>query len=389
MVLMPGFWFFFMILSGFLAFFAFDDIKSQNRTCAMDIEKRIQAFAKLGEVLDDCLSPSSDPSPVAGKYREMLQNTVTQSEDHNPWFIRPFVFKTLETIRLSLRQEHLEKWVQSYPSLYENDIEPHTVGVVHAGNIPAVGFHDFLSVLVSGHIYYSKLSSKDPYLPKVLAEILWDIQPGFKEMIRFENHFLKQFDAVIATGSNNTARYFAYYFGKYPHIIRKNRNGVAVLTGSETDDELSKLADDLFLYFGLGCRNVSKLYLPMDFDPERLFSNMNRYQSLLDHSKYNNNYDYHKAMFIMNQVPHLDNGFLLLKEDKQIPSPIGTLHYERYHDLREVKDHLEKNRDKIQCVVTHSAYFQEGIDFGRTQYPALWDYADNADTLKFLLSLNH
>ena len=378
-----------MILSGFLAFFAVDDMESQNSIRVMNIEKRLQAFVKLGEILEDYLSQQSDPSPVAGKYREMLRNAVSQSALHNPWFIQPFVFKALETIRMNLRPNHLEKWVRTYPSLYQNDVQPCTVGVVHAGNIPAVGFHDFLSVLVSGHIYYGKLSSKDSDLLRTLAEILQDIEPGFRERILFENRFLKQFDAVIATGSNNTARYFAYYFGKYPHIIRKNWNGVAVLTGSETDDELSKLADDLFLYFGLGCRNVSKLYLPVDFEPERLFRNMDHYQNFLDHSKYNNNYDYHKAMFIMNQVPHLDNGFLLLREDKQISSPIATLHYERYHDLREVNDHLEINRSNIQCIVTHSEYFPEGIDFGHTQYPALWDYADHVDTLQFLLSLNH
>ncbi len=354
----------------------------------MDLETRKKTFIRLGEILRTHVAGPDKKSPDH-EYHKLLRGALEKAGIVNPWFIPFSVREALKTIGSNLRKEHLEKWTEQYPELRKPPEAPQKIGVVNAGNIPFVGFHDFLSVLLSGNIYYGKLSSKDEELPKAIARILTDIEPGFSERIMFEKKFLKQFDAIIATGSNNTSRYFHYYFSQYPHIIRKNRNGVAVLTGEEDDEELTRLADDIFLYFGMGCRNVSKLYIPKDFNPDRLFSNVEHYRWIIDHHKYSNNYDYNKAIYTMNQAPHLDNGFLLLREDEQIPSPISTVYYERYHNLKEVRNALDRKKPRIQCIVTHSEKFPEGMDFGQAQYPPLWDYADNLDTMRFLLSLNN
>lgn len=319
----------------------------------------------------------------------MLHEAIEKASVTNPWFTPFSIQEALKSIGSSLSQEHLEKWTDQYPELKEQTGPPQKIGVVNAGNIPLVGFHDFLSVLISGHIYYGKLSSKDEHLPKAIAGILTEIEPGLKERIIFEKKFLKQFDAIIATGGNNTSRYFYYYFGQYPHIIRRNRNGIAVLTGEEDDDELARLGDDIFLYFGMGCRNVSKLYLPRGFDLNRVLNNIEQYRSLIDHHKYANNYDYNKAIFTMNQIPHFDNGFLLLRENEQIPSPLATLYYEEYDDLNKVRETLDQKQEQIQCIVTRSREFPERVNFGKAQYPALWDYADNIDSMRFLLSLHN
>ena len=355
----------------------------------MDLEKRKKAFIKLGEILRETFTGESASQKSETKYQKILHAASEKASIANPWFTNSSIQEAIQSIGLSLKQTHLENWIAQYPELTKQTENPKKIGVVNAGNLPLVGFHDFLSVLLSGHIYYAKLSSKDEHLPKAIARILIEIEPEFKERIIFEKKFLKQFDAIIATGSNNTSRYFHYYFRKYPHIIRKNRNGTAVLTGQEEDEELASLGNDIFLYFGMGCRNVSKLYLPRGFDLNRLFNNLEHYHSIIDHHKYANNYDYNKAVFTMNMAPHLDNGFLLLKEDEQISSPISVLYYEWYHDLNVVRNSLKQKQEQIQCIVTHSEKFPERVNFGKAQYPALWDYADNLDTMSFLISLNN
>ncbi|MFW6101906.1 MAG: acyl-CoA reductase, partial [Bacteroidota bacterium] len=338
-----------------------------------------------GKILSRFTSESKEG--VTG-YQKTIQNAIEKTRITNPWFTPFFIQKALKSIASSLKQEPLEKWINQYPELKKQTGYPRKIGVVNAGNLPFVGFHDFLSVLLSGNIYYGKLSSKDQYLPKAIAEILTGIEPEFKDRIIFEKKFLKKFDAIIATGSNNTSRYFHYYFSKYPHIIRKNRNGTAVLTGTEDENELSGLGDDIFLYFGMGCRNVSKLYVPRKLDLSRLLNSLEHYRFIIDHHKYANNYDYNKAAFTINKVPHLDNGFILLKEDEQIASPVATLYYERYDRLDEVRQILDQKKEQIQCIVTRSEKFPEGVYFGKAQHPALWDYADNIDTIDFLLSLS-
>ena len=253
-----------------------------------------------------------------------------------------------------------------------------------AGNIPLVGFHDFLSVLLIGDHFVGKLSSNDNILLPFLAEELINIQPEFSNRIEFTKDRLPQFDKVIATGSNNTARYFEYYFKDKPHIIRKNRNSVAVLQGNETNEQLKALGEDIFQYFGLGCRNVSKLFVPKGYNFDVFFEAMYAYRDVINHHKYANNYDYNKAVYLMSSVKLLDNAFLLLKEDLNFSSPIGTLFYEFYSDEVQLQNRVKQEEENIQCIVgTHK--FSE-VDFGKAQHPELTEYADGVDTIKFLIS---
>jgi hypothetical protein len=248
-----------------------------------------------------------------------------------------------------------------------------------------VGFHDFLCILISGNRFLGKLSSKDNLLLDFFSHVLCYIEPGFKDRIHFEEERMKGFDAVIATGSNNSARYFEYYFRGCPSIIRKNRNGVAVLTGDETPGELQALGKDIFTYFGLGCRNVAKLFVPTGYDFRVLLDALQDYEPLYQHNKYANNHDYQRAIFLLNQVPHLDNGFLLLKEDPAIPSPIGVLHYESYPSISSVNQTLEEKKESIQCVVSNSPAVAGAVAPGQSQKPEAWEYADGVDTMAFLI----
>ena len=252
-----------------------------------------------------------------------------------------------------------------------------------AGNIPLVGFHDFLTVLISGHKVVIKMSSIDNVLLKVLIEKLLSIAPEFNDSIAFINDVKnRNFDAVIATGSDNSAQYFEYYFKGAKKIIRKNRRSVAVLDGSESDMELKGLAVDVFAYFGLGCRNVSKLFLPNGYDLNKLFAAFFPYSDLVEHKKYGNNYDYNKAIFLMGRNKLVENGFLLMKEDKSLLSPVAMLYYEYYNDINTVEQFVEKNAEQLQCVVS-----KKNIPFGNSQQPNLWDYADGVDTVDFLREL--
>ena len=255
-----------------------------------------------------------------------------------------------------------------------------------AGNIPLVGFHDFLCVLVSGHSVIVKLSSNDKILLPFLAEYLQFHFPFLKEKIHFTKEKLSDFDAVIATGSDNTARYFEYYFGNKPNIIRKNRNSVAILTGDETEEDLHNLGKDIFTYFGLGCRSVSKIFVPEGYDFQNFFKAIYDFHPIIEYTKYANNYDYNKAVYLMSLFKLQDNGFLLLKEDTSYSSPIASLFYEFYSDKNTLQKQLDKDKDKIQCIVNQKIN-PNFISFGQTQQPSLSDYADGVDTLQFLIEL--
>lgn len=305
----------------------------------------------------------------------------------NPWFTPAFVSSALQSIAYMLEPGRMDHWLSAYPELDSQAGRSLKIGVIPAGNIPLVGFHDFLCVLLTGNIYVAKLSSKDEVLPKCLAGLLLEIEPQFAPQILFEEGNLKQVDAMIATGSNNSARYFEYYFGRQPHLIRKNRNAAAVLDGQESAGELDMLADDIFMYFGLGCRNVSKLYVPAGYDLTGLMPSFEKYSFARNHNKYMNNYEYNRAIFLLNQAPHFDNGFLLVREDATIPSPIGVLNYAFYHSTAELASDLQNQQDHLQCIVTHLSLPLETVPFGQAQYPEPWDYADQVDTVRFLLDL--
>lgn len=337
------------------------------------------ALVRLGDFLRD-FSAGVPREPSDSRAFEQMDACMEQARIRNPWFTREEVAYALQQWAELLREDRLRGWLASYDMPAG---EPITVALILAGNVPLVGFHDFISVLLSGNRALVKCSSSDNILLPHLAGLLTKFEPGLQGRYRFEEGTLKAYDAVIATGSNNTSRYFEYYFGARPHIIRMNRSSVAVLTGSESAEELGGLADDIFRYFGLGCRSVSKLYVPegYDFDPfiKACFTHKHR----IDHQKYANNYDYNKAVYLMSGSAMLDNGFLLLKEDPGLGSPIGTLFYETYPSLGELQGRLASLSGQLQCVVGPDT-LDGAIPFGQAQQPALDAYADGVDTLAFL-----
>jgi hypothetical protein len=308
---------------------------------------------------------------------------IVLSQSHNGWFTPEQVKFSVQSWAKALTEDNLNQWLSNYDF---SKIEPKKVGLILAGNIPLVGFHDFLSVLISGHDVLVKTSSNDQHLLKFLAKYLIAIQPELNSKITFVEGKLEGFDAVIATGSNNTARYFEYYFKDKPSIIRKNRNSVAVLDGNETFEDLVNLGEDIFRYFGLGCRNVSKLFVPKEYNFDNFFRAMYEYREVIQYEKYANNYDYNKAVFLMSNFQLLDNEFLTIKEDASYASPISSVFYEFYDNLNEIKNKLSNDAEQIQCVVSNNL-IENSISFGNTQKPRLWDYADNIDTLAFLIPL--
>lgn len=348
----------------------------------VNIEERIAAFVKLGELLksiNDTMIYLQD-----GRVRA-LRELVEESHIYNPWFTTKNVRHAIYSLGCSLEEDKIRKWLNLYDLNLVKDSK--RVGVVMAGNIPLVGFHDFLCILISGHQFIGKLSSDDQKLLPAVAEILISLESGFKDQIEFTEGRLQGFDAIIATGSNNTARYFEYYFGKYPHIIRKNRNGVAVFTGNETEAELTEFGKDLFFYFGMGCRSVSKVFVPEGYKFDTFFEAIEGFNTEMDQFKYKNNYEYYKSIYLINQTPHLDNGFLLVKQEQGYSSPPSVLFYEEYKDISKLRNRLMVENEQIQCIVGNIPEVQNGVPFGQAQSPELWDYADGVDTMKFLLSL--
>lgn len=359
----------------------------------MTIGQRKEKFISLGRFLGQFgpkESKKEEKIPFNDPFFERLEDQIQASVHHNGWFTRENVVFALQQWSKALTAANLDKWLAPY-NLRETS--PRTVGIIMAGNIPMVGFHDFLSVLISGNKVKAKQSSNDKLLLPVIADYLIALAPEWKDFIHIlpgkdQGGRLENYDAVIATGSNNTARYFEYYFADKPSIIRKNRNSVAVLTGSETKEELGLLGEDIFRYYGLGCRNVSKLYVPEGYSFENFFRAIYPWNPIINQAKYANNYDYNKAVYLMSLFKLQENGFLILKEDASFGSPIATLFYQTYSDLSDLKAELESHKDSIQCVVTRNVHENE-IPFGKTQQPELWDYADNVDTMDFLLELSN
>ena len=342
----------------------------------MTLDNRIDAFSELGLYLQNY----TDSKDLSSNFSQKLTNIIRQAEIQNAWFTQQQVHLSIAAWAKALTKKQLRNWLTPYKIL---SMPKKDVAVIMAGNIPLVGFHDFLCVLIPGHKVIGKLSSNDNLLLPFMAEELIKIHPGFEDKIEFTKGRLPKFDIVIATGSNNTARYFEYYFKDKPHIIRKNRNSVAILTGTESKAELEALGEDVFRYFGLGCRNVSKLFIPEDYDVDDFFKAMFKFKDYIHHHKYANNYDYNKAVYLMSSVKLLDNGFLLLKEDKQFSSPIGTLFYEKYTSIKELEITLRERHEEIQCTVGNEDFAE--VNFGQTQNPKLSDYADGVDTLEFLI----
>lgn len=336
----------------------------------MNLSKRIASFVEIGPRLRNY---TTDP---------VLSEAVQKAGEENPWFTGDFVRYALEAWSDLLDPRLLTAWLASLSGLPEGP--PLTVGVVMAGNIPMVGFHDMACILLSGNRLKAKLSSQDRRLLPAIGRMLAASDPGWEERMSFTGERLEGFDAMIATGSNNTSRYFEYYFGKVPNIIRKNRNSAAVLTGDETDEELRDLAADVFLYFGMGCRSVSKLYLPCDYDPERLREPFSRFAGLSSHHKYMNNYMYQRTVMLINSTPFHDFGHCLLVPSGSLASPVSLIHYEFYERMEEVNRRLDESAGQLQCVVGIDGVPGANVRPGEAQRPAWTEYADGIDTLSFL-----
>lgn len=336
----------------------------------LNSEKLIIALKKLSDFMNE-------PG-------EAFKNLIFSASNSNAWFTAEEVERALHSLHKMLNPQDLEKWFADI-TVSEN---PKKVGLILAGNIPMVGFHDVIAVLATGNIALIKLSSSDDKLVPALLSELVKIEPLLAERIVYVDR-LKDFDAVIATGSNNTSRYFDFYFGKGPNIIRKNRNSVAVITGDESKEELAQLGHDIFDYFGLGCRNVAKLYIPEDYDIKNFFEPIEGFAGIINHFKYNNNYDYNKSIYLVNLKHHYDNGFLLLTEGESLSSPLAVLYYETYTNIEQVEAILNSKADEIQCVVGTAPLKLKTpiLGFGQSQNPKLWDYADNVNTVEFLNSL--
>ena len=331
----------------------------------MIIQDKIQAFAEL----QNRIKSLSD---------QEMQELSERTRQENGWFDESNIRRAFEGIVFMLEEQKLEKWIANYQRCPE---VPKIVGIIMAGNIPMVGFHDLLCVLISGHIAAIKPSSQDAFLTYQITAWLTEIEPRFTNNIEIKDK-LDRIDAVICTGSDNTARYFQHYFGRYPNIIRKNRTSVAILDGNETTNELKKLGEDVFTYYGLGCRNVSKLYVPKNYDFLLLFEAWESYEKVIHHHKYKNNYDYNKTILLVNEEPHLDNGFVIMKENNEIASPISVIYYQFYKDSSDLEKFICTDAEKIQCIIG-----RDYLPFGQAQFPELWDFADGVNTMKFLMDL--
>lgn len=352
----------------------------------MDRAEKMNALEKIGQLFDKVLVELENHEENGNDFKTKSTTVnrgleaIQLASQQNSWFTIDSIKSAMNAWSNSLQSEKIEKWLSSYSTLTGSEQK---VGVIMAGNIPFVGLHDALSVLVSGGILKAKLSSKDQVLMSWILEAIAEIAPKWGMAISIVEQ-MKDIDCLIATGSNNSARYFDYYFKSIPKIIRKNRTSVAVLDGTESKSELEKLSEDIFTHFGLGCRNVTKVFVPKDYDLNHLFEAFYPYKEIVNHHKYANNYDYNKAVYMLNKESLIENGFLLMKEDKGLQSPVGVLFYEYYESLEQVNSRLEDEHEQIQLIAGNNE--QMGfIPFGKAQQPDLWNYADRVDTLDFLL----
>lgn len=348
----------------------------------MTLQQRKAAFVQLGLFINRHLTNNWQPKEE--RFHNDLQKLTEVAFSYNGWFTSDNINRALQGLVVMLDKDALDKFTSS---IIEPD-EVKTVAVIMAGNIPAVGFHDMLCVLLSGHNILIKVSSDDPAFIPFFAGMLIYFEKDFAPKINFSEARLNNFDAVIATGSNNSAKHFEYYFGKYPNIIRKNRTSIAVLNGKESEEELKELGKDVFYYFGLGCRNVSKLYVPEGYIFDKLFEAFYDFKYVIDNKKYNNNYEYNRAIYLLELLPFLDNNFLMIKESTGLHAPTSVLFHESYTNQKELVDKIGPIRQNLQCIVTN--FEIEGVKtiaFGKTQEPTVFDFADDVNTLDFLKTI--
>jgi len=332
------------------------------------------AFIQLSDILKNYLN--NTPTP----YSDLIKSSIHQAEIQNPWFIEKFVLTMFSHISDLTGSESIAKYTDKFTSTQN----PKKVLVIAAGNIPMVSFHDVMSVLLSGHILIFKPSSKDTILMKMILNILKNIEPKLKEKIYIVEKTIqtKEIDAVIATGTNNTGMHIQYYFQNYPKIIRNNRTSIAIIDNSTTDKDLKKLSDDCLLYFGLGCRNVSKIFIPSDFDIQIIFKAFYDYGFFIQHNKYMNNYDYYRSIYLLNRETFLENNFLIVKESQELHAPVANLFFQRYNNINEIKEYIQKHSNDIQSIVG-----KDFVPFGKSQFPDILDFSDGISTKEFLMAL--
>jgi hypothetical protein len=343
----------------------------------MNINRRIQLISDIGEFLKNYLDENYDNNND-NKLVE-FKDVIIKAQSKNPWFTDANIKVNLTYWSKKLTKHNLNKWLSKYNL---NNTSRKNIAIIMAGNIPLVGFHDFICVFLSGHNSIIKLSNSD----NCIIPFLTDLMKLPSERIVYSDSFLKDYDGVIATGSDNTSRYFDYYFKNKRSIIRKNRNSIAILNGEESDDDLKSLSQDIFTYFGLGCRNVSKLYVPKNYNFDLFFNSIFCYKELINNHKYANNYDYNKAIYLMSEYKFLDNGFFIVKEGNEMHSPISTINFEYYDNVSILREKINHEDDNIQCIVSNIE-FKGKVNFGETQNPSLNQYADNIDVMRFLLTI--
>lgn len=345
----------------------------------MSLEQKIKSLVKVGEILYQFNQNKGENS----SFFLELDNIVKFAEIKNPWFTQKNIFTAFDYWGNILTYENISNWISKYKTI-NNDVSKKTIGLILAGNIPMVGLHDCICVLITGHRAQIKLSSKD----NILIPFILNLWKNFYKDLEFKIvEKLEFYDAVITTGSNNTAKYFEYYFKDIPHIIRKNRTSLAILEGNESGKDLDNLAKDIFTYFGLGCRNVTQIFIPENYNLDNIFKSFLPYQDVINHNKYTNNYEYNKAIYLMNEDKFWDNNFIMLKESEDLYSPIGVIFYKHYQEIFSLNNYISQNKNKIQCVVSNSESIRfTKISFGKTQYPKLNEYADGIDTIEFLLT---
>ena len=346
-----------------------------------DFKERLIAFSELGTLFKENVDKKENKK--FPEWDTVLEKTLIESHSYNSWFTIDNLKLSLKNWSNSLQENIISDWLFKYNI---EDKSSKKIAIIMAGNIPAVGFHDLLCSLLLNFDCIVKLSSEDKLLIPFIVKFLESRNEKLKNKVTFESEKLKDFDGVIATGNNNSHRYFDYYFSKYPNLLRKTRHSIAVLDGKESDNDLSELSNDIFNYFGLGCRSVSKVFIPYGYDLDLLFNAFFRHKEVVNHNKYVNNFDYNKAVYLMSKEKFIENGFIILKEESKLGSPIGCLFYEFYNDKKEITKLINNNSDSIQCVVSN-INFNTNIKFGQTQCPNISDYADNNDTIKFLLKI--
>jgi len=342
---------------------------------------RIKAFEKLGILFSNKFTENS--SNESEYWTSELDKAIDLAYKYNTWFTEDSVKKALNEWSKQLNYNSLKNWTDQYKI---EDKSEKKIAIIMAGNLPLVGFHDLLCGLIMNFHCIVKLSSDDKILIPFIVEYLDSIVPGIKNQVKFTTNPIKDFNGVIATGSNNSFKYFEYYFGNYPNLLRKTRHSIAVLDGKETEMDLKKLGNDIFTYFGMGCRSVSKLLVPKGYDFDLLFNAFFDFKEIINHNKYVNNYDYNKAVYLMSEQKFIENGFIILKEDEKLGSPIGCLFFEYYENPKDLNAYISDIKDSLQCVVSNLNILNS-TSFGSSQRPKIDDYADNTNTLDFLLKI--